>query len=106
MLFPPERDYRRWFAVAGFTDIVTTYVAPDWHRKARSPYGIAIAGVKPAAGPPPLPLPEPVERLDEPMVLARRLRFAGRFLAGSAAGAAFVPIAAALALRERLRRRS
>jgi MPBQ/MSBQ methyltransferase len=106
MLFPRERDYRGWFTAAGFTEIVTTYVAPDWHRRARSPYGLAIAGVKPAVGSSPLALRSPVERLDEPMTLARRLRFAGRFLVGSVAGAAFVPIAAVLALWERLRRRS
>ena len=106
MLFPRETDYRAWLAAAGFTDMVTAYVAPSWHRDRRSPYGLAIAGTKPAAGPSPLRLPAPRERVDEPMTPARRLRFAARFLAGSAAGAAFVPIAAALALRERLGRRS
>jgi hypothetical protein len=39
------------------------------------------------------------------MTPIRWLRFAVRFVIGSAAGAAFVPIAALLALRERLRRR-
>jgi 4-hydroxybenzoate polyprenyltransferase/ubiquinone/menaquinone biosynthesis C-methylase UbiE len=106
MLFPREHDYESWLAAAGFTDLVTTYVAPEWHRDGRAPYGLAIAGRKPADARRPLRLPEPVERLDEPMTPARRLRFAGRFLAGSAAGAAFVPIAAALALRARLGRRS
>jgi MPBQ/MSBQ methyltransferase len=106
MLFPQVSDYRGWLAAAGFTDVVSIYVAPEWHRNRGSPYGLAIAGRKPAPGPSPLHLPEPAERLDEPMTPARRLRFAGRFLAGSAAGAAFVPIAAALAVRERLRRRS
>ena len=106
MLFPRETDYRAWLAAAGFTDMVTAYVAPGWHRDRRSPYGLAIAGTKPAAGPSPLRLPALRERVDEPMTPARRLRFAARFLAGSAAGAAFVPIAAALALRERLGRRS
>ena len=106
MLFPRETDYRAWLAAAGFTDMVTAYVAPGWHRDRRSPYGLAIAGTKPAAGPSPLRLPALRERVDEPMTPAGRLRFAARFLAGSAAGAAFVPIAAALALRERLGRRS
>jgi len=36
------------------------------------------------------------------MTLADRLHFAGRFVLGSAAGAAFVPIGAVLALRARL----
>jgi stringent starvation protein B len=38
------------------------------------------------------------------MTLADRLRFAGRFVLGSAAGATFVPIGAVLALRARLAR--
>jgi len=45
------------------------------------------------------------EPSDAPLTGRERLLFAGRFVAGSAAGAAFVPIAAALAARERLARR-
>jgi stringent starvation protein B len=40
------------------------------------------------------------------MTARRRAAFAGRFVAGSAAGAAFVPVAAVLALRARLRGRA
>jgi len=40
------------------------------------------------------------------MTATRRLRFAARFVVGSAAGAAFVPIGATLALRRRMARRS
>jgi MPBQ/MSBQ methyltransferase len=105
MLFPRERDYGSWFAAAGFTAIRTVPVAPEWHRDARAPYGLAIAGTKPVPGPSPLAPVEPRERLDQPMTPIRWLRFAVRFVIGSAAGAAFVPVAAVLALRERLRRR-
>ena len=63
MLFPRETDYRAWLAAAGFTDMVTAYVAPGWHRDRRSPYGLAIAGTKPAAGPSPLRLPALRERV-------------------------------------------
>jgi MPBQ/MSBQ methyltransferase len=104
MLFPPESDYRRWFEAAGFEDIEVAFVAPDWHGGGPSAYGIAIAGRKPAAGESPLALEPPAERVDEPMTMRRRALFAARFVAGSAAGAAFVPIAAVLALRERVRR--
>lgn len=106
MLFPSEAHYRRWFAAAGFTGIATKHVAPEWHRGGPRSYGLAIAGVKPPASTEPVPRGRPRERLDEPIGLAGRARFAGRFLAGSAAGAAFVPIAAVLALRERMRPRS
>jgi MPBQ/MSBQ methyltransferase len=104
MLFPPERDYRDWFERAGFADLEVTYVAPEWHGGGPSAYGIAIAGRKPAPGPSPAASPAVAERVDEPLTPRRAAVFAGRFLAGSAAGAAFVPIAAVLALRERLRR--
>jgi MPBQ/MSBQ methyltransferase len=104
MLFPPEQDYRRWFEQAGFADIEAAFIAPDWHSGGPSAYGIAIAGRKPAPGPSPAATPVVAERVDEPMTLRRRAVFAGRFVAGSAAGAAFVPIAAVLALRERIRR--
>jgi MPBQ/MSBQ methyltransferase len=103
MLFPTLEEYRTWFERAGFAEVQVREVAPDWYRGA-APYAVAVAGVKPAPGRSPLPLPaEPGERLDAPAGLADRLRSAGRFLAGSAAGAAFVPIATGLTLRRRLR---
>jgi MPBQ/MSBQ methyltransferase len=105
MLFPSQDQYRDWFAAAGFSEISIVHVAPPWHRRDRPPYALAIAGVKPAPGQSPLTLPERGESLDEPMTWARRLRFAARFVAGSAAGAAFVPIGAGLALRARMARR-
>jgi MPBQ/MSBQ methyltransferase len=104
MLFPHEADYREWFEAAGFTDVDVAYVAPDWHGGGPSAYGIAIAGRKLEPGAGPAPGTAPGERVDEPMTLRRRALFASRFVVGSAAGAAFVPIAAALALRQRVRR--
>lgn len=98
MLFPEEAQYREWMARAGFADVRAEYVR--WHGSER--YGIAIAGRKPAAGPSPAAAPLR-ERRHEPMTLRRRLQFAGRFLAGSVAGAAFVPVGIAASLRARRR---
>ena len=61
-----------------------------------------MSGVKPAAGPSPAARVGPAA--EEPP--ASPLKFAARFVAGSAAGAAFVPIAAVLALRARRERRA
>ena len=95
MLFPPEDDYRRWMRDAGFTDLEATYVAPDWTGQR---YGISIAGRKPAAGPSPATA-RARESVSEPMT-ARRW---ARWVAGSAAGAVFVPIGALASLRARRR---
>jgi MPBQ/MSBQ methyltransferase len=113
MLFPPEADYRRWFEDAGFEDVDVRYVAPHWHGGGRAAYGIAIAGRRPAEA---APSANPAgvgatatgagaERLDEPMSAGRRARFALRFVAGSAAGAVFVPVALVAGARARLRAR-
>jgi MPBQ/MSBQ methyltransferase len=102
MLFPREAEYHEWMQRAGFADVRAEYVKPDWHEAEQ--YGIAIAGRKPAPGESPAATPAPSERRDEPMTLRRRAAFAGRFLAGSAAGAAFVPIGVAASLRARRRR--
>jgi MPBQ/MSBQ methyltransferase len=115
MLFPPEADYRAWFERAGFEDVRVQALAPDWYR-GRSTYAIAVTGRKPGsdlafqqtgkrnAGLQDL-TPVAVEARDEPLTLSGRVRFAGRFVLGSLAGLAFVPIGAALALRARLARR-
>ena len=99
MLFPREAQYREWMERAGFADVETRYVG--WHGSER--YGIAIAGRKPAPGDSPAATPAPAERRQEPMTLRRRLQFAGRFVAGSAAGAAFVPVGVLAALRAKRR---
>ena len=96
MLFPRETDYREWMRAAGFEDVRTRYVAPAWSRER---YGIAIAGRKPAAGPSPAAT-APRESVREPMT-ARRW---ARWVAGSAAGAAFVPVGIVANLRARSRR--
>jgi MPBQ/MSBQ methyltransferase len=101
MLFPAEAEYRAWFERAGFTDVQVRRIAPDWYRGTAA-YAVAVAGVKPAAGPSPLGRTAPAEALEAPVRGRERLRVAARFAAGSAAGAAFVPIAAALTLRARL----
>jgi MPBQ/MSBQ methyltransferase len=101
MLVPPEADYRAWFERAGFTDVATHALAPGWYR-GRSTYAVAVTGVKRGAGPSPAAGTASEDR-SRPMTPRERLRFGARFVLGSAAGAAFVPIAAVLALRARLR---
>jgi MPBQ/MSBQ methyltransferase len=103
MLFPAVEQYREWFERAGFEDVRVSAVAPAWYR-GPTPYAVAVAGTKPAPGPSPLALPEPVERVDAPLSPRERLRFAARFALGSLAGFAFVPLGAVLALRARLGR--
>ena len=105
MLFPSVDQYRTWFERAGFSGVELVPVAPDWYRETRVPYAVAAVGVCEAAGPSPLPL-EPVgETVDAPLTPAERVRVAARFAAGSLAGLAFVPIALAMTLRARRRRR-
>ena len=47
----------------------------------------------------------PAERVRAPMTPRGRLQFAARFVAGSLAGAVFVPIGAVLHARQRLQER-
>jgi MPBQ/MSBQ methyltransferase len=96
MLFPSTEEYTTWMEAAGFVDVRAVELAPPWYRDRRGPYALAVSGVKPAPGASPAPPPVPAE---EPV---GRAKFAFRFVAGSAAGFAFVPIAAALTLRDRL----
>jgi MPBQ/MSBQ methyltransferase len=96
MLFPAADEYVRWMEAAGFSDVRARELAPDWYRDERNPYAVAVSGIKPAPGPSPAATPAPAA--DPP---AGPLRFAARFVLGSAAGAAFVPIGAVLALRAR-----
>jgi MPBQ/MSBQ methyltransferase len=101
MLFPSEGEYHEWFRQAGFTDVRTRHVAPPWWRDGWDPYGVAISGVAPAAGPSPLALGPPPEPERERITPARVARFA----AGSLAGAAFIPVALWFTVRDRLHRR-
>jgi MPBQ/MSBQ methyltransferase len=98
MLFPPAEDYTRWMEEAGFEDVRVRELAPDWYRDTRVPYALAVSGVKREPGPSPVRLPVADEEPVGPV------RFATRVVLGSAAGAAFVPIAAVLALRARRER--
>jgi MPBQ/MSBQ methyltransferase len=106
MLFPSAEEYERWFTEAGFASVTATELAPDWYRDHRSPYAVAVSGVKPTPGPSPLPYVAAVEDVHRPLGAAERARVAARFVLGSAAGALFVPIGAALALRARVARRA
>jgi MPBQ/MSBQ methyltransferase len=103
MLFPAAEEYARWFENAGFTEIETKALAPDWYRDRRGPYALAVSGMKPAPGAAKVALDSAPEDLHAPLTPGNRVRVAARFVAGAAAGAAFLPIGAALALRERLR---
>jgi MPBQ/MSBQ methyltransferase len=102
MLFPTEDQYREWFERAGFEDVSLVTVAPDWYRDRRSRYAVAVTGRKAVAGPSPLVPAGAPEDLRAPLGLRGRLVFAGRFVLGSLAGAVFVPVGIALALRARL----
>lgn len=95
MLFPRREQYTDWMQRAGFEDLRVVDIAPDWHGERG--YGVSIAGRKPVAGESPAARPVREES-------GGALRFALRFALGSAAGALFVPIGAALSLRARLRR--
>jgi MPBQ/MSBQ methyltransferase len=102
MLFPAAEEYRAWMERAGFAELRTVEVAPPWWRDGWDAYGVAIAGVKPAAGPSPLapslaaaPRREHVRERLGPARLAR-------FAIGSLAGAAFIPVALWFTLRDRL----
>lgn len=105
MLFPEEREYFEWMQRAGFTDLTARILPAPWDAEGQGRYVIALAGRRSERGPTAV-LGAPLERRDEPMTLARRLRFSGRFVVGSLAGAAFVPLGAVLTARARLRRRS
>ncbi|MDX1666491.1 MAG: methyltransferase domain-containing protein [Saprospiraceae bacterium] len=98
MLFPPEEDYRKWFERAGFVDIETRYIRPQWYER-KGEYGIAIAGRKPEAGASSLKVEDSEE---EPKSLGDRLRLFGRVLVGSIAGFAFIPVALLAHLRRTL----
>jgi len=102
MLFPTEPQYRDWFVRAGFSELATVPLAPRWYRSSRAPYALAVSGVKPVAGASPYDGPPPAERLGAPLRPLDRARAAARFAAGSIAGAAFVPLAAALVVRARI----
>jgi MPBQ/MSBQ methyltransferase len=105
MLFPTEPQYRGLLEGAGFASVEVVPLAPAWYRSTRVPYAVAVAGVKPAADATPPALPAPSETVRAPAGAAGRVRALLRFAGGSLAGAAFVPLAAALALRHRLQER-
>ena len=88
MLFPEENEYVQWFEKAGFTNIKTKYVAPNWILNEQ--YGVAISGTKPAPGlAQATHQPDTIEKIS---FFANLLRM-GRLLVGSLAGFFFIPIA-------------
>lgn len=91
MLFPQEKEYRKWFEKAGFEDLQVRYVRPHWYRR-KSEYGLALAGRKPRPGLPLTPAPEVLED-NTPMTFGRRLQLMYRVVAGSVAGFGFIPAA-------------
>ena len=96
MLFPRADEYRGWMAAAGFEDGEELLMSAPWGGEPT--YAIAIAGRKTRPGDSPAAAAgPPAERADERMTAARWLRFLG----GSVAGAAFVPIGVAAHLRAR-----
>lgn len=99
MLFPTEAQYRVWFSAAGFSDIEITFLAAPWARPGDAPFAIAVAGVKPAeaARVHAAVVPDVEESTARPNIL--------RFIVGSLAAAAFVPIGVVLNLRARRRSR-
>jgi MPBQ/MSBQ methyltransferase len=91
---------------AGFVDLELVPLAPAWYRSRKAPYAVAAVGSKPAPGRSPGAGAAPAaERARAPMTPVRRLQFAARFVAGSLAGALFVPVGAALHARQRLQER-
>jgi MPBQ/MSBQ methyltransferase len=97
MLFPTEAQYRGWYEAAGFEEIETLRLAAPWGDGQSEPrYGLAIAGRASAAGPPAASAGI-AEDVRDPWT-PRRL---ARFVAGSMAGAAFIPVGLAMHLRAR-----
>ncbi len=91
MLFPPEKDYRRWFERAGFENIEVRYLDPVWYT-GRSHFALSIAGDKPTDGPDEAPaIAELADHQFEGVLAVAKT--VSRVLVGSAAGGAFIPMA-------------
>ncbi len=93
MLFPPEKDYFKWYEAAGFENIRFVHVEPHWFTPGKSHYGIAIAGDKPMDATPKGPREAPIITPEEPMGFGRSILMFFRVLIGSLAGFIFIPIA-------------
>ena len=95
MLFPAETQYHGWLRQAGFEDIEALHLAAPWQDGAGAPFGLAIAGRKPRAGTSPA-----ASRASVPRDASAPVRVV-RFVLGSLAGAAFVPVGVVLNRRAR-----
>src|SRR5918994_2220874 len=101
MLFPTEAQYRGWFGAAGLGEIEELRLASPWGGgSGKAGYGLAIAGRACEAGPSSAST-VPAEDESAPWTVRRLLRF----VAGSLAGAAFIPVGLFLHLRARRQRR-
>ncbi|MFQ5584459.1 MAG: methyltransferase domain-containing protein [Calditrichia bacterium] len=101
MLFPEEDEYISWFKQAGFIDISTRLVAPDWISKEK--YGIAIAGTKPQGGESPAAGQKCGGKTEnDPLTISRKIRLLGRLIPGSLAGFVFIPLAVLVVMANRL----
>ena len=105
MLFPSGDEYTAWMERAGFEGLERLPVAPPWWQARWDDYGVAIAGVKPAAGPAPVALQAATPARREAARERRGLARLARFALGSLAGASFIPVALWFTLRDRLARR-
>jgi MPBQ/MSBQ methyltransferase len=97
MLFPDETEYRDWLREAGFEELSVVHLGAPWQNGGGAPFGLAIAGRKPRAGSSPAASRPSGGAADELPLPVR----VGRFVLGSLAGAAFVPIGVALNWRAR-----
>jgi MPBQ/MSBQ methyltransferase len=101
MLFPTEAQYRDLFAAARLEEIEELRLASPWGSgSGKAGYGLAIAGRAGDAGRSSAST-GPAEDVSEPWTARRLLRF----VAGSLAGFAFVPVGLFLHLRARRNRR-
>ena len=93
MLFPKDEEYRRWFAEAGFENIETVYVRPQWFDR-KNEFVISIAGDKPVdVISEPRQVSEAQLPVQEAMGVSGSLMLIGRLVVGSVAGFLFIPIA-------------
>ena len=97
MLFPAEAQYRDWMRQAGFDELSAVQLDAPWQDRAGPPFGLAVAARKPRAGSSPAASRAPAGAERDASLPVR----VARFVVGSLAGAAFVPVGVALNRRAR-----
>lgn len=94
MLFPSEADYCRWYKQAGFTNMQTAYLKPDWYnRSGESEYAIAIAGTKINSGGALVSLSSQSDSTRSLSRQSQKLVVVYSSIIGALAGLIFVPLA-------------